>query len=289
MKKKLLLLFLVPLFIICASFFSSKKQSISKPEILVTIAPYKYFVERLSDNTIVVKSLVPEAADPHGFEPPAKELLSLFNAKAWFLVGEPFEDHFLPIIKRNDPALKVIHLDHNVSKTLQLCCPHHSHKHTMEDRHFWMSPKVMKTQINMMAGALKDLYPQKSEIIDQRLKEINIDFDKLDSELTSQTADCNSPYLLVSHPAFGYFCRDYGLNQLAIENETQDPSPKELTILFDTIKQKKIKTIYVQKQHSYKMAKLAAESLNLKMVEVNPYSENYFENMQSFGKKLGEN
>ncbi len=285
MKKKFLLLLIVPLFIVCCSFFSSKKQTTTKSEILVTIAPYKYFVERLTDSSIEVKSLVPEAADPHGFEPPAKALVSLFKAKIWFLIGEPFEEQFLPIIKKNDPELNVVQLDQNVAKPLHLSCSHHSHK-SLEDRHFWMSPNVMKTQINLMAKTLKEFYPDKSDLITQRLAEINLDFENLDLAMTESIKKYDSHYLLVSHPAFGYFCRDYGLHQLALENETQDPSPKELATLFSTIKEKGIKNIYVQKQHNYKMAKLTADSLNLKMVEVNPYKENYFVNMHSFSSQL---
>ncbi len=285
MKKKLLLLLIIPLFIVCCSFFSSKRQPTTKPEILVTIAPYKYFVERLTDNSISVKNLVPEAADPHGFEPPAKELVGLFDTKVWFLIGEPFEKQFLPIIQKNDPDINVVHLDEDVAVPLHLSCSHHSH-HSLEDRHFWMSPNVMKTQINIMAKTLQKLYPEKSALIEQRLGEVNLDFDNLDLAMSESIKKYDSDYLLISHPAFGYFCRDYGLHQLALENETQDPSPKELATLFSMINEKDIKNIYVQKQHNYKMAKLTADSLNLKMVEVNPYKENYFENMHSFGNQL---
>ena len=76
------------------------QKQVLKPEVLVTIAPHKYFIERLMDHQVEVKGLVPEVADPHGFEPTAKDLLNLFEAKVWFLSGEPFEEHFIPILKK---------------------------------------------------------------------------------------------------------------------------------------------------------------------------------------------
>lgn len=286
MKKKFLLLFLIPLLIISGSFFSSKKQPQKQPEILVTIAPYKYFIEKLTDSSVPVHNLVPEEADPHGFEPSAKELVRLFSAKAWFLVGEPFENQFLPIIQRNDPQLQVFHLNQVVSNKLNLKCSHHNHQ--VEDMHFWMSPQVMRLQVQEIAKVLKELYPDKSELIETRLQDINLEFEEYDLLLKEQAQKTKSHYLLVSHPAFGYFCRDYGFRQLALENETQDPSPKELTQLYDLIKEKNIQKIYVQKQHNYKLAKMTADHMNLSMVEVNPYKENYFENLRFFSQELAK-
>lgn len=284
MKKKFLIFFLIPLLIISGSFFSLKKTPSSKPEVLVTIAPYKYFVEKLTDKSVEVYNLVPEEADPHGFEPSAKELMRLFAAKAWFTVGEPFESQFLPIIQKNDPDLKVYNLGDAVDQKLSLKCSHHGH--SVEDMHYWMSPKVMRAQVDRIAIALKEVYPEKAEVIDQRLVEINQEFDLYEQLIQDQIKKVKSHYLLVSHPAFGYFCRDYGLEQIALENETQDPSPKEISELYNTIQQKDIQTIYVQKQHNYKLAKMTAEQMDLTMVEVNPYKEHYFDNLNHFCQEL---
>ena len=285
MKKKFLVTLLITLLTVFSFYFVSNKKSPSKPDLLVTIAPYKYFVDRLTDHSLNVKSLVPEESDPHGFEPSAKELMGLFSAKAWFLIGEPFEKHFLPIIQKNNPSLEAVHLESNI-KTLKLNCPHHNHP--IDDLHFWMSPKITKGQVQKIAAVLTEIYPEKAHIIERELISLNQDFDQLDAYLTKQTNENKTSFLLVSHPAFGYFCSDYKLKQLALENETQDTSPKELTQLFNQIKEHKIKRLYVQKQYNYKMAKITANSLDLEMVEVNPYKENYFENMTSFGSYLGD-
>lgn len=287
MKKKFLFIISIFLLTIFSFFYASKNKPSPKPDLLVTIAPYKYFIERLTDHTLKVKALVPEASDPHGFEPSAKELMNLFSAKAWFMVGEPFESQFLPIVKRNNPDMLPVSLIENIKAMKLSCCSHHDH-HSTDDLHFWMSPKITQEQVQKIALVLKDLYPEKSEMIDTELKLINQDFDELNLFLTQKLKDSENRSLLVSHPAFGYFCRDYHLEQLSLENESQDTSPKELAHLFAKIKQKEISRIYVQKQYNYKMAKLTADSLNLEMVEVNPYSEQYFDNMKTFGSHLGD-
>lgn len=283
MKKKFLFTFFVVFLIIFSFFYISKNKTTKNPDLLTTIAPYKYFIDRLTEHSLEVKNLVPEASDPHGYEPSAKELVALFSAKAWFLIGEPFEDHFLPILKRNNPKIRAVKL-YDQLQTLELKCPHHHH---VEDLHFWMSPQKMQSQVTLIAEELKQLFPEKSEQIARNLELINDDFKSLDSHFKSKLKELNTSHLLVSHPAFGYFCEDYHLKQMALENETQDPSPKELSELLNQIQKQNIHRIYVQKQHNYKMAQLVSESLNLEMVEINPYAENYFENLHDFADHLG--
>lgn len=290
MNKRLYFIISLALLTISSLFFIPKSKKAQTPEVLVTIAPHKYFVERLMDHSVHVKNLVPQEADPHGFEPSAKELIGLFSAKLWFLSGEPFEEQFIPIIKKNDPNLEIVDLKGNIETLKVSCCHHHhghDHHHQPEDLHFWMSPKIAKMQCQKIAYKLKESFPEKSELIDQKLIELNLDFDRLDAYLTNQLKDKEGSSFLVSHPAFGYFAKQYHLHQLALENEGQDHSPREFAELLTAIDDEQIKSLYVQKQYNYKASKQLAGSKNLQLVEVNPYAENYFENLHDFGEHLG--
>lgn len=280
--KKLFLIISLSLLTISSLFYISYNKSSSKPEVLVTIAPYKYFVERLTEKKVLVKNLVPEVDDPHGFAPSAKELMDLFSAKIWFLSGEPFEEQFVPILRKNNPNVEVADLKDNINLLHVACCHHHH----VEDLHFWMSPKIAQMQCQKMATLLKKHFPEHADGIDKQLVQLNVDFERLDGYLKNKLKDSEGSSFLVSHPAFGYFSKEYGLHQLALENEGQDPSPKEFADLLVKVKEKKIHNLYVQKQYNYKASEQLARAQNLKMIEVNPYSENYFENMMAFGDSL---
>jgi len=43
---------------------------------------------------------------------------------------------------------------------------------------------------------------------------------------------------MVYHPSFQYFAKSFGLNQIAIEAEGKEPTPKELQLLINTAKRK---------------------------------------------------
>jgi zinc transport system substrate-binding protein len=86
--------------------------------------------------------------------------------------------------------------------------------------------------------------------------------------------------ILVSHPAFGYFCRDYNLVQLSIEYEGKEALPQKIS---NTLKQAEnipVRCVITQAQYSAKAAELIARKLQLPIFLLDPYAENYLENLQ---------
>ena len=94
--------------------------------------------------------------------------------------------------------------------------------------------------------------------------------------------------VLVTHPAYGYLCRDYGIIQLPVEVEGKDPSPRQLTTLLNQARQLKVRTIYTQSQYPDKVANLLAGQLNAKLVKLDPYAENYVENLRTIAKHFSQ-
>lgn len=60
-------------------------------DVIVSIPPTRYIVQRIAGNSLAVQVLVPPGMSPHSFEPNAKEMLELVDAKVWFQIGECFE------------------------------------------------------------------------------------------------------------------------------------------------------------------------------------------------------
>lgn len=95
--------------------------------------------------------------------------------------------------------------------------------------------------------------------------------------------------LLVSHPAYAYFCRDYNLEQFSIEFEGKDPTPQQLTRVLQQARALKTKKIYIQRQYNNKGAKLVANELGAQLVMLDPYSENYLNTMHEIALRFAEN
>lgn len=281
MKRKvfyLLTLFLVTLAVV---FSFSKKKTSPSQDIVVTTAPYKYFAKRLIQDPSSVYCLTSQDSDPHVFEPSSQEMLHLFKAKVWFLTGEPFEKNLSATVLKNNPSIQIIDLTKHIPAHSAGCSCHGDH-----DLHFWLSPKIAQKQTEIMASALMALYPEKHEIILKQEDALNRDFDRLDHSVRHLLKQNHHTPFLVSHPAFSYFAKDYDLHQLSLEDESADPSARKLTELTDQIQKESIETLFYQKQYNLKAAKQFADLYGLNMVELNPYSEDYFNNLLLFAQHL---
>jgi zinc transport system substrate-binding protein len=260
-------------------------QENEPPKVLVSISPYKYFVEAIAGDTVEVEVMIPAGANLHSYEPTPKQVIRASRACVWFQLGEMFEQHSSPVLLKYNPSMRVIDLRQGIdliSDEEHACSCHPD----AMDLHIWLSPKLMKTQAQTIGTALLEAFPQHSHLYIPRLQAVLKNLDQLDKELSQDLQNIQQRHILVSHPAFGYFCKDYLFIQHPIEHEGKDPTPKQLTKTILLAKEKQIKTIFSQKQFSSKAAHAVARELKTKIVELDPYQEEYFIMMRSLGENF---
>lgn len=261
----------------------------SEPVVLVSLAPYKFFVEQLADNTVTVHLMVPPGASAHTYEPTPKEMLAASGADVWFTIGETFEGRASRALQAHRPSLKLVDL----KKGIDLIS---SHDHPGEactnpaclDSHVWMSPRQAKIQVQTIAETLTNLYPQNKTLYAANLEKLLKQLDQLDQEISAILQPLNPRVIMVSHPAYAYFCRDYNLKQLSVEFEGRDPTPQQLTRIIQEARHNRIKTIFVQPQYNNKGARLIAETIGARVVTVDPYSENYLNSMREIARQFSQ-
>lgn len=302
--KKIKIFILLTLALITLFAFSKKVTSNPKPtDIVVTIAPYKAFVDYLSNSSLNVEVLVAPDASPHSFEPTPKDIIELSKAKAWLLSGEPFEPKLLSSLKQSGSNIQA----HSMLEHLPLLASscdhtHHHHKHSHEcdhhchhelnlkDPHVWLSPELAKKQVAHLVTFLSKLFPEQKETFKSQSIKLQKELDLLSQEIKAKLQDKVDSSILVSHGAFAYFCKEFDLHQLMIETKGgQEPSSQELTELLEAIQQQSIHTVYSQIQYNPKAAKRISDILHLDYVEINPYDEDYFNNLKKLADNIAKN
>lgn len=273
-----------------ATNFAAETSSLPNkdiPTLLVSVAPHKFFVEKIAGETVKVELMVPAGASSHTFEPSPKQMLNAGRAEIWFQIGEGFEPKATAALKSHHPKMTFIDLRLNLDLIYDSACGkghcHHCTHHVhadCSDPHFWLSARQAKIQAKTIADALSKQYPNNSELYKERLKAFSQELDTLDQEITKQLSSLKNRTIMVSHPAYAYYVRDYNLNQLSIEFEGKDPSPKQLTTTLSNARKADIKTIFIQPQYNNKGARLIAKEINAKVVTIDPYAENYLETMR---------
>lgn len=256
--------------------------------VLVSVAPYKFFVEKIAGDTIQIGVMVPAAASFHTFEPTPRQMVAASKADLWFRIGEGFESKMILSLQNHNPKMKLIDLREGLD--LIACHGNHicSHHESYYDLHFWLSPQMAKKQATRIAETLINTYPEHAQKYQQNLKHFLNELNLLDNEIKQLFEKPHNSIVMVSHPAYAYFCRDYGCSQLAIEFEGKDPTPYQLTETLNSARKAKIKTIFIQPQHSNKGAKLIASQLEAQIITLDPYSEDYFNSLRQIAHAFVE-
>jgi zinc transport system substrate-binding protein len=259
----------------------------AKPTVLVSVAPHKFFIEKISGGTVNVQLMVPAGASSHTYEPTPKQIISASNADLWFCIGESFESRAIKAFKVHNTKMQAIDLRKNVDMitadpaTGQCCCHANS-----QDLHVWLSPRQAKIQASTIATTLSSCYPEHAGLYEENLEKFHEELNALDREIESILQPVSNRVMMVSHPAYAYFCRDYNFTQLSIEFEGKDPTPRQLNRILNQAREAHIGKIFIQPQYSSKGAKLFAKELSAQVVTLDPYAEDYLNTMRQIARAI---
>lgn len=255
----------------------------SPPKVIVTVAPTKFLVEKIAGNRVEVEKFVPAGASPHSFEPTSRQLLEASKGVLWFRIGEGFEGRTLDVFKGKT---KLVNLRDGLPLISGQSC--RCHPQDPHDPHIWLSTHLLKIQSKTITQALSDLLPESKSFFEENLTALVTELDILDNDIKAMVAKSPRQYILVTHPAFGYFCRDYGLVQLSIEVDGKEPTPRQMTDLIQLARTQKIDRLFLEPQHNAKGGIRIAQELNIQTYWLDPYKENVIENLKTIAKAFTE-
>ena len=160
----------------------------------------------------------------------------------------------------------------------------HDHGKGLKDPHIWLSLRLVKIQAQNICDALVAADPAHRAYYQNNLRGFHSDLDKVDAEITGILEGLKARKFMAFHPAWGYFARDYGLEQIPIEVEGKEPSARALADLIRYTKQEGIKVVFVQTQFSTKNAETVTRAIGGRILQIDPLAGDYLKNM----KKIAE-
>jgi zinc transport system substrate-binding protein len=206
----------------------------ARVNVFVSILPQAYFLERVGGHRVKVSVMVGPGQSPHTYEPTPKQMANLGKARLYFRTGVEFENAWMDRITQINPRLKVIdarrgieilpmaaHRDHDDNS-------HVHHGNELKDPHIWLSLRLAKIQALTICDALAAEEPRHEPYFRKNLEAFRHDLDRLDGEINETLQAARIHKFMVLHPAWGYFARDYGLEQIPIEIEGKEPNAKDL-------------------------------------------------------------
>lgn len=249
---------------------NSTTEGDDKKTIYVTIAPLRSIVEEITGGDYNVEILVPKGASPESFEPTAKNLMELNDAEQVFSVGLiNFEQTLTNSLKDNS---RLVNLSNGI-ELLAGSCSHcnHAHAHGI-DPHIWTSPRTLKRMVENIGLAMQRVAPDSVKYRDNTDKLIH-KLESLDSLCSSELSSNNIRAMMIYHPAFTYFANDYSIEQISVEQDGKEPSPRQLTSLVEKARKYNISKVLIQPQYSKDKLRALATECEAEIVEVDPLSE----------------
>lgn len=254
----------------------------------VSILPQKHFVEKIAGDKFRVNVMVPGDRSPETYEPTPRQMEDLSRSKIYFQIGLlPFEHAWMEKLASAAPKMRIVDTSEGVALIADGCghgCGG-DHAHAA-DPHIWLSPRAVKVQAGHILDALVAADPENEAFYRANCEKFLAEIDSVARRIAGELAEHSGRTFLVFHPAWGYFARDYGLVQLAVEAGGKEPTSQGLKDLIDVARRESIRAVFLQRQFSTHSAETIASEIGARLERLDPLAEDWSKNMVSMARAI---
>jgi zinc transport system substrate-binding protein len=261
------------------------------PALAVSILPQRDFVQQvLGGQPYRIMVMIPPGASPETYSLSPEQMGDLGQATAYFALGSglPFEEVWLGKIEKLNPGMKVFDCSEGIERMSGAAEGEREQGVHGEDPHVWLSPENAVVMVNNIAQGMgridpghRDLYLEHAAAYCAKLKD-------LDADIARKFASIPRRTFIVFHPAWGYFARRYGLDQVPIEVEGKEPKAAQLQGLIQEAGRENIRTVFASPEFNAEGAQVIAREIGGRVVTIDPLADDYIANMLAVSDKLAE-
>ncbi len=262
---------------------TSSLNNTDKIGVIVSIGPQVEFVNAVGGDKVDVTLMVPSTADVHTYEPLPSQLSKVASAKMYVEIGSSveFETNYMDKLKSSNPSMLVV----NSSKGIQFL-PAEDSDETI-DPHVWVSPKNAKIMVENIYEGLVQIDPSNKDYYQKNRDEYLAKLDELDQNTTKLLENRTKP-ILIYHPAFAYYARDYNLTIIGAMVNDEEPSPQRIAKMVDVAQEYNITAVYQEPQYSSKVMEAIASQIGGQVIMVDILGENYLESMENIAEAFSK-
>ncbi len=246
--------------------------------ITVTIEPLRYFAEQLVGDRAEVTTLVPKGSSPETYEPTAQQMVALGNSMMFIKVGNlGFERTWVAKLGDLADGIEIVDTSEGIATV-------ESTSRGVTDQHTWMSCANALVIVKNIYNSLRKADPENASFYEGRYNALVAKIEKLNAELTESLNTVEGSSFIIYHPALTYFAKEYGLHQLAVEEDGREPSAASLAKVIDEAKAEGVSLMLVQQEFDRRNAEIVAKALNIGMTTINPLSYEWEKEMRDIGR-----
>jgi zinc transport system substrate-binding protein len=292
--KKSIVTILILLGIVFSAACASQPETSSDNKVITSTYPVFYLASRVADQGMEVELLMPPSADPHNWEPSPKQIAQLENCRLFIYNGAGLEswapkvtemaagrdtkvlelatvisDKLLPHTESKD----VSRSNHEAKRESEADVAEEAgHNHGEHDPHFWLDPVLALEMAKSIMEALTAVDPGNKALYQHNFSLLSQDLEKIHHTYETTLARCSKKQFVVSHEAFGYLAKRYGLEQIPIMGVSaeSEPTPSRLAELSDLLRSLDICYVFTEPFTGDRVAQVLASETGAEILELNP-------------------
>lgn len=233
-----------------------------KVNIMVSVYPLKEFADKIAGDKAEVSCMVPDNMEPHDYEPKTKDFEALIKSDAFIYNGlglETWVDQVKSVI--GDKELRIVDSSEGVEVRKE---------GEVIDPHSWLSLKEAEKQAENIKDTLVEIDEDNKAYYEENYDAFVGELESLYNEYKEKFDNLSTKDFVTGHEAFGYLCRDFGLQQKSVENlfAEGEPTPKQLEQLVTFCKENNIKTVFSESLASPKVSETLAKEVGAEVVPI---------------------
>jgi zinc transport system substrate-binding protein len=209
-----------------ASLSKAGSSSSDKLAVYVVNYPLKYFAERIGGDHVKVVFPAPADEDPAYWMPDAKTITDYQRADLILLNGVNYAKW---VNKVSLPRFRLVNTSVSFKDRYIVTTEVLTHSHGTEGKHAheslafttWIDPELAAMQAEAIADALTRKNPTQRDAFQKNYRTLVKDLIALDRNIKAVVSKDPSRPLLVSHPVYDYFAREYQKRTLGAGRDTE--------------------------------------------------------------------
>ena len=238
-----------------------------KLHVAASFYPLYYFARIVADERAEVRNITPAGAEPHDYEPTARDVARLEKSDLLILNGglEAWGDKIEAGLREKRVTIVIAGeglLTRRVAEKGK----------TAQDPHVWLSPPLAKREVERIVDGFKKVDPNHSSLYEERARGLEAQLDQLDRAYKVRLARCRLRDIVTSHAAFAYLAEAYGLRQIAVAGLSPDaePSPRKVAEIAKFAKAEGLKYIFFERLVSPRLSETLASEIGAKTLVLDP-------------------
>ena len=214
---------------------------------IATVGMVADIVRNVGGDSVSVTQIMGAGVDPHLYKATRDDVQTIMQGEMVFYAGLMLEGKMADTLIKVARSKPVIAVTERIDDS-QLLEPEDFEGHY--DPHVWMDVAAWSNCVDVVADALSDFDPARSEEYKSNAKAYKTQLEKLHQYGTESLASIpeESRILITSHDAFNYFGRAYGLDVLGVQGLSTESEAglQRINELVDLLVDKKVGAIFVE-------------------------------------------